>query len=122
MSYVIMVVDNSESVRELIAFSLENAGYHVVKASDGLDAVNKIKSRIDLDMLITDLNMPNMNGIELSRQVRVNPQHRFIPIIVITTESDELKKKEAKTAGASGWLKKPFKPQQILAVVKKVLG
>lgn len=118
-----MVVENSTAVRELIKFSLEGAGYKVVMAQDGADALNKIMEYRP-DMIFSDLNMPNMNGIDMIRMIRKNPNSRirFIPVVVVTTESKKSEKKEqAKAAGATAWITKPFKRDQLLSVVRKVL-
>ena len=121
MSKTIMTVDDSASVRQMVSFTLKNAGYEVVEAVDGQDAISKLNgSRIN--MVITDLNMPNMDGIELIRALRGNPAFKFVPIVMLTTESQATKKQEGKDAGATGWIVKPFKPEQLQAVVKKVLG
>ena len=121
MSKVIMTVDDSTSVRQMVGFTLKKAGYEVLEAVDGKDAVNKLKDASP-HMMITDLNMPNMDGIELIRHVRSKPEYKFMPIIMLTTESKNTKKQEGKAAGATGWIVKPFKPDQLLGVVKKVLG
>lgn len=121
MSKTIMTVDDSASVRQMVSFTLSDAGYQVVEAVDGRDALTKLGSA-PVNMIITDLNMPNMDGIELIRSVRTGTSCRFVPIIMLTTESQAEKKQEGKTAGATGWIVKPFKPEQLLAVVKKVLG
>ncbi|MCR4321813.1 MAG: response regulator [Candidatus Brocadiaceae bacterium] len=117
----IMTVDDSASMRQMITFTLRDAGYDVVEAADGRDALTKLNAS-PVHMLISDVNMPNMNGFELVGQVRTNPAYRFIPIIMLTTESNDSKKQTGKSAGATGWIVKPFKPEQLLAVVKKVLG
>ena len=117
----IMTVEDSTSVREMVSFTLEDAGYDVVQAEDGCDAIGKL-TMSDVDMIITDMNMPNMNGIELTRELRSNPDYRFVPVVFLTTESQMQKKQEAKSAGATGWIVKPFKPEQLIKVVKKVLG
>jgi len=119
MSKTIMTVDDSASVRQMVAFTLKNEGFEVIEASDGKDALGKLT--VPVHMIVTDLNMPNMDGIELIRNVRANPAYKFIPIIMLTTESQASKKQEGKSAGATGWIVKPFKPEQLLAVVKKVL-
>jgi two-component system chemotaxis response regulator CheY len=121
MSKTIMTVDDSTSVRQMVAFTLKNAAYEVVEAKDGKDALAKSKNA-GVHMVLTDLNMPNMDGIELIKQLRADPAYRFVPIIMLTTESQDSKKQEGKSAGATGWIVKPFKPDQLLAVVKKVLG
>ncbi len=121
MGKTIMTVDDSASMRQMISFTLKDAGYEVIEAVDGKDAMVKLQGA-SIQMLITDVNMPNMAGTELVRQVRALPACRFIPIIMLTTESHESKRQEGKAAGATGWIVKPFKPEQLLAVVKKVLG
>lgn len=121
MAKSIMTVDDAASVRQMVSFTLQEAGYDVVEAVDGLDALEKINSST-IDMLITDMNMPNMGGIELIRKVRAIPRIKFIPIIMLTTESQEAKKQEGKKVGATGWIVKPFRPEQLVAVVKKVLA
>ncbi len=117
----IMVVDDSETVRQVLHLTLTNAGFDVLEAEDGVDALKKL-SDARVDMLITDLNMPNMDGLELIKMVRQEGEHRFIPIVMLTTESSEEKKQAGREAGASGWIVKPFKPEQLLKVVKMVLG
>jgi two-component system chemotaxis response regulator CheY len=106
----------------MVTFTLQQAGYGVVEAVDGQDALGKLTNSDKIDMLITDLNMPKMDGIELIKEVRGNPSHRFMPIVMLTTESQATKKQQGKEAGATGWIVKPFKPEQLVAVVKKVLG
>ena len=118
MSKKIMTADDSASMRQMVSMTLKQEGYDVVEAVDGKDALSKING---INMLITDLNMPNMDGLELIRQVRSKPEFKFIPIVMLTTESQDGKKAEGKAAGATGWIVKPFNPDQLLAVVKKVL-
>lgn len=119
MGKTIMTVDDSSSVRQMVSFTLKDAGYSVVEAADGKDALQKLQGQVD--MIITDLNMPNMDGIELIKNVRATSGYKFIPIVMLTTESQNEKKQEGKKAGASGWIVKPFKPPQILSVVQKLL-
>ncbi len=121
MSKTIMTVDDSASIRQMVSFTLKQAGYQTIEAVDGRDALSKLKGAA-VQLVLADLNMPNMDGIELVRHVRANPSCRFIPIVLLTTESQAEKKQEGKAAGATGWIVKPFKPEQLLAVVKKVLG
>ncbi len=121
MSKIIMTVDDSASIRQMVSFTLKQAGYEVLEAVDGKDALGKLDGA-GVNMVLTDLNMPNMDGIELIRSIRANPASKFIPIVLLTTESQADKKQEGKAAGATGWIVKPFKPDQLLAVVKKVLG
>lgn len=120
MSKKIMTVDDSATIRQMLSFTLKDAGYEVIEAVDGQDACDKLKD-CPVSMVITDLNMPQKDGIELIREVRKDPANRFVPIIMLTTESQEKKKQEGKAAGASGWIVKPFSPEQLLAVVKMVL-
>jgi two-component system chemotaxis response regulator CheY len=121
MSKTIVTADDSASVRQMVSFTLRQEGYEIIEAVDGQDALNKLNSS-PVHMLITDLNMPNMDGIELIKQVRAAPNgNRCIPIVMLTTESQDSKKQEGKVAGATGWIVKPFKPEQLVAVVKKVL-
>ena len=120
MSKTIMTVDDSATIRQMLNFTLTDAGFEVIEAVDGVDACTKLKEN-PVNMVITDLNMPQMDGIELIREVRKDPANRFVPIIMLTTESQETKKQEGKAAGASGWIVKPFSPEQLLAVVKMVL-
>lgn len=116
-----MTADDSASVRQMVSFTLKQNGYDVVEAVDGKDALTKLSSQ-KVDMLITDLNMPNMDGLGLIRGVRAGILNKFIPIIMLTTESQDSKKGEGKAAGATGWIVKPFKPEQLIAVIKKVLA
>ena len=116
----ILIVDDSSTIRQVIVFCLKEAGYQVIEAVDGKDALEKLaKSQVDL--LITDLHMPNMDGFELSRAVRASGKHKFIPILVLTTESQQSSKEMGKSIGVTGWFVKPFEPEQLIKVVKKVL-
>ena len=117
----IMTVDDSTSVRMMVGFTLKEAGYDVLEAEDGQDAYDKLDNE-PVHMVIADVNMPKMNGIELVRKLRSHPRHRFTPIIMLTTESMDSMKQQGKEAGATGWIVKPFQPDQLLAVIKKVLG
>ena len=121
MAQTIMTVDDSSSIRQLVSFTLQGAGYDVVEACDGKDALKKMDG-LSIQMMLVDLNMPNMDGIELIKNVRANNANKYVPIIMLTTESQIDKKQEGKSAGATGWIVKPFKPDQLLAVVKKLLG
>ncbi|NOZ62860.1 MAG: response regulator [Calditrichaeota bacterium] len=117
----IMTVDDSPSVRQFVKMTLQSAGFEVVEAEDGKDALQKMDGS-PIHLAFVDLNMPNMNGIEFIKAVRSHEKYRFIPLIMLTTESQMSKKQEGKKVGATGWIVKPFKPEQLLAVVKKVLG
>ncbi|QTA92510.1 response regulator [Desulfonema magnum] len=120
MSRKIIVADDSESVRQMIRFSLKQANYEVTEARNGSEALKKIRDT-HTDMLITDLDMPGMNGIELIRNVRAISGYQSLPILILTAKSDTLIKQKAKAAGADGWITKPFRPAQLLAVVDKLL-
>ena len=119
MSKTIMTVDDSASVRQMVSLTLKDAGYSVIEACDGKDALAKLSGTVD--MIVTDLNMPNMDGIEFIRNVRASAQYKFVPIVMLTTESQADKKEQGKAAGATGWIVKPFKPDQLLAVTRKLL-
>lgn len=119
MAKRVMTVDDSATVRKVLQITLTEAGYDVVEAIDGADALKKL-SQESVDMLVTDLNMPNIDGLGLIQQVRQQPGNRFMPIIMLTTESQPEKKSAGKVAGASGWITKPFRPEQLLAVVRMV--
>lgn len=121
MTKTIMTVDDSASVRLMVSLTLKEAGYDVIEASDGQDALSKIKGK-NFNLILTDLNMPNMGGIDLIKNVRGNLKYRYIPIILLTTESQQEKKTEGKNAGATGWIVKPFKADQLLSVVRRVIG
>jgi len=116
----IMTVDDSASMRQMVTFVLRGGGYEVLEAEDGLDALSKLKGR-ELHLFLSDINMPNMDGIEFTRRLRGMPQYKFVPIVLLTTESHPEKKQEGKAAGATAWIVKPFNPDQLLAVVKKVM-
>jgi two-component system, chemotaxis family, chemotaxis protein CheY len=118
----IMIVDDSSSIRALIASALNGQGYDVLEAEDGADALEKLMTQgKSVDMMITDLNMPRMDGINLIERFRKIPGYRFIPVVMLTTESQEEKRRQGKAAGASAWLTKPFKPEQLLGLVRMVL-
>lgn len=116
----IMTVDDSPSLRQMVALTLESAGYEVVEASDGRDAVAKLSGQ-EFHLFLTDLNMPEMDGIELTQQLRSMDEYKFVPIVLLTTESQPEKKLQGKAAGATGWIVKPFQPQDLLATVKRVM-
>lgn len=118
MPKMILVVDDSASMRQLVTFTLKDAGYDVIAAINGKDALSKMTGA-KIDMIVTDLNMPEMNGIDMIKKVRSNPSYKFTPIVMLTTESQESKKQEGKQAGASGWLVKPFTPDQLIGTIKK---
>ena len=120
MAKTILIVDDSESIREVVNFTLENEGYNVLVGVDGQDAL-KFLDGTAIDLVITDLHMPNMDGIGLIKEVRNNPTYQRIPILFLTTESQVNKKMEAKDAGATGWIIKPFVPAKLIEAIKKVI-
>lgn len=120
MSKTALVVDDSTSMRQMVAFALQSAGFETIEGTNGSDALAKGKSQ-KVDLVITDLNMPEMDGITLVKQLRALDNYKFTPILLLTTESQDAKKQEGKAAGATGWMVKPFNPEQLLAVVKKVV-
>ena len=121
MSKSILVVDDSASIRQMVTLTLSGAGYGTLEAVDGEDGYSKAIAN-PVRAVITDLNMPRMNGIEFIRKFRAHPSSAGVPIVFLTTESDEAMKRQAKEAGAIAWIVKPFKQDQLLAVIKKVAG
>jgi two-component system chemotaxis response regulator CheY len=118
----ILTVDDSASIRQMVSITLASAGYKVEEASNGAEGLKKIASAAPVSMVVTDLNMPVMDGMTFIRELRKLPAGKGIPIVFLTTESDAGIKQQAKQAGATGWITKPFQRDQLLAVVKKVLG
>lgn len=121
MKTCIMIVDDFSSIRSMITIILKGAGYETVEAKDGRDALLKLESTL-VHMVITDLSMPNLDGMGLVKGIRANQAYAAIPIIMLTTEARDSKRQEGKSAGVTSWLVKPFKPEQLLAAVKKALG
>ncbi len=119
MSKTIMLVDDSATILLSISNILTKAGYAVEKASNANEGLNKFKTGTKIDLLITDLNMPGMNGIDFIKEVRKLPNYKFMPILFLTTESQQSKRAEAKAAGASGWLVKPFDPDTLITVIRR---
>lgn len=121
MPNVILAVDDSPSMRQMVGQTLRAAGYDVIEAADGVEALEKAKDRV-VDVVITDVNMPNMDGITLVAQLRALPTYRLVPLLLLTTESSPERKAQGKQAGATGWMVKPFNPDQLLATLARVLG
>jgi two-component system chemotaxis response regulator CheY len=121
MAKTILTVDDSASIRQMVKLTLSGAGYRVIEAEDGEQGLATARKG-GIDMVLTDLNMPKMNGIALIRELRRLTTYTGVPIVLLTTESDAERKQEAKAAGATGWITKPFQPDQLLSVTKKVLG
>lgn len=116
----ILAVDDSASMRQMVSFTLKGAGHDVIEASDGVEALG-MAQKGPVDLVISDVNMPNMDGITLIGELRKLASYKFIPILMLTTESSTDKKTQGKAAGATGWIVKPFNPDQLLATIKKVL-
>lgn len=120
MSKKIMIVDDSRTIRQQVSFTLTKGGYQVIEAEDGQDGIAKLKANADVAMIISDVNMPNMNGIEMVEKIKADGLS--VPIIMLTTEGAADLIQRAKNAGAKGWLVKPFKPEQLVAAVQKIAG
>lgn len=121
MAKTVLTVDDSASIRQMVAFTLKSAGYTVIEAADGQEGLDKAKSNA-VNLVLTDQNMPKMDGLTLIKTLRGLPQYRSTPILMLTTESSDAMKAQGRAAGATGWLVKPFDPQKLLEVVKKVVG
>lgn len=121
MAKTILAVDDSKSMRQMVSFTLEGSGYAVVEAVDGEDGLEKLKSNT-VHLILTDQNMPKMDGLLMIKSVRSMPQYQEVPILMLTTESSDEMKRQGRAAGATGWLVKPFDPAKLLMVVKKVIG
>jgi len=125
MAKTIMVVDDSASIRQVVSLTLKGAGFNVITANDGKDALIKLSSaqndRIKINLLITDVNMPNMDGITLVKEAKKLPSYKFTPMMMLTTEASDSKKQEGRAAGAKAWLVKPFQPPMLLTAVSKLV-
>ncbi|MCE3226849.1 MAG: putative response regulator receiver protein [Bacteroidetes bacterium] len=121
MNRTILVIDDSESIREVITVGLQSSGYNVIKGINGADGLEQLRQSQGIDLVITDLNMPVMDGISFVKEVRKDANYRFLPIIVLTTESQETKKQEAREAGATAWIIKPFSKEKLVNVIKKIV-
>lgn len=121
MSKTILIVDDSASVRQVVAMTLRGEGYEVIEAQDGQDALSKLTGQ-RVHLIVSDVNMPVMNGIELLKAVKAHATYKFTPVIMLTTESSDSMKEEGRAAGAKAWMVKPFKPEQILAAVAKLVA
>ena len=116
----ILAVDDSASMRQMVLFTLEGAGYEVLQACDGVEALDMARNST-VDLVLTDVHMPRMDGITLVRELRSLPSYKFVPMLILTTESSQEKKLDGKSAGATGWIVKPFNPPQLLATVARVI-
>ena len=120
MPKTIMIVDDSASLRQVVCIALRGAGYDAIEARDGQDALNKLTGQ-KVHLIVSDVNMPNMDGISFVKAVKTLPAYRFTPIVMLTTESQAEKKAQAQAAGAKAWVLKPFNPTQLLTVVQKLV-
>jgi two-component system chemotaxis response regulator CheY len=118
--YSILAVDDSASMRQMVAFTLKGAGYQVIEAADGQEAFEKARSQ-RVDLVLTDQNMPRMDGLTLVKNLRGLPSYSTTPILILTTESSDAMKAKGKAAGATGWLVKPFDPSKLIDVIKRVI-
>lgn len=121
MAKTVMIVDDSSTLRQVVKIALTSAGYDVLEACDGKDALSKLQGQ-KIHLIISDVNMPNMDGIQMVQEVKKLPAYKFTPIIMLTTEAGEGKKKEGQSAGAKAWVVKPFQPQQMLDAVSKLIA
>ena len=121
MAKTILAVDDSASIRQMVSFTLKSAGYEVIEAVDGVDGLDKAKAR-SVNLVLTDQNMPRMDGLTLIKNLRALPLYKSVPILMLTTESSDAMKAQGRAAGATGWLVKPFDPMKLIEVVKKVIG
>ena len=121
MAKTIMIVDDSASLRQVVGIALKGAGYEVIEACDGKDALNKLNANSKVHLIISDVNMPNMDGITFVKEAKKMPNLKFTPVIMLTTEVQESKKLEGQAAGAKAWVVKPFQPAQMLAAVAKLV-
>lgn len=119
MGKTVLTVDDASTMRKMVSFTLRGIGHEVLEATDGADALALLRGRT-VDLIITDINMPNMDGIELTRRLRASASFSKTPILLLTTESDPGKKAEGRAAGATGWIVKPFKPEQLVAIMQKL--
>ena len=121
MAKMVLTVDDSASIRQMVAFTLKSAGYEVIEAADGNAGLAQAKSNA-VSLVLTDQNMPGMDGLSLIKALRALPNYNSTPILMLTTESSDTMKSQGRAAGATGWLVKPFDPQKLLEVVRKVIG
>ncbi|AVO53630.1 response regulator [Ectopseudomonas mendocina] len=120
MGKTVLIVDDSASIRQVVSITLKGAGYDVIEGSDGRDALGKLDGR-KVHLIISDVNMPNMDGITFLKNVKQLPAYKFTPVIMLTTEAGEAKKEEGRAAGAKAWVVKPFQPAQMLTAVSKLI-
>jgi len=119
MNKKIMVIDDSSAIRNVVSMVLKSQEYEIIEAIDGIDALKKLQS--DIDLFLCDVNMPNMNGMEFLKEIKNNKDYKFTPFVMLTTESGQDVKVKAKELGAKAWLVKPFQPADLLDVIKKLI-
>ncbi len=121
MAKIILIVDDSSSMRTVVRIALEREAYQVIEAGDGREALLLLERTPKVHLIVSDVNMPNMNGFEFVTQIKLHARHKFAPVIMLTTEVDDAKKQQGRTAGAKAWIVKPFKPPQLLDAVSKLI-
>ena len=121
MPKTILIVDDSSSLRTVVRMALNRAGYDVLEASDGIQALSALEQAVKVHLIVSDVNMPNMDGISFVSQLKKHPRHKFVPVVMLTTEGQEAKKQEGRAAGAKAWILKPFNPPQLLDAVSKLV-
>jgi two-component system chemotaxis response regulator CheY len=121
MAKTILIVDDSSSLRTVVKLALERAGYAVIEAADGRDALARLETVPKVNLIVSDVNMPNMDGIAFVKAVKAHPRHRFAPVVMLTTEGQDEKKQQGRLAGAKAWITKPFNPPQLLDAVSKLV-
>ncbi len=121
MEKTVLAIDDSASIRQMVSFTLKSSGYSVIEAVDGVDGLDKARGKT-VNLVLTDQNMPRMDGLTLIKSLRGMTQYKSVPILMLTTESSDAMKAQGRAAGATGWLVKPFDPQKLVEVVKKVIG
>jgi two-component system, chemotaxis family, chemotaxis protein CheY len=121
MKKQILIVDDSENIRDILIFTLEKAGHSVLSAVDGKDALKHLDGKTQIDLIITDINLPVMDGISMIKKIRTNNKHQYVPILILTSECQIDKKNEAKEAGATGWIIKPFVPEKLLTAISRLV-
>lgn len=119
MAKKILIVDDSKTMRDMVTYTLSGAGFEVKEAEDGVNALN-VANTAQFDLVITDLNMPNLDGFGLIEKLRASAQYKYVPILMLTTESDTQKKERGKAAGATGWIVKPFNPEKLVQIIHKI--
>jgi two-component system chemotaxis response regulator CheY len=122
MSKTIMIVDDSASLRQVVSIALKGAGYEVIESGDGQEALTRLSAQPRVHLIVSDVNMPQMDGISFVKALKQMPAYRFTPVVMLTTESAENRKKEGQAAGAKAWMTKPFRPEQLLGVVQKLVA